>query len=75
MAKTEWQFHSMYRGCRIEHRPGHQRRGWCSTYHNWYNPNGRIGSYIHHSLENARSHIDKLHKDLGDKIALKEGEV
>ena len=66
----QWQYHSHYKGVVIEYRPGMQRRGWCSIYHNWY-ANGEIGHpFVHHSLENAHRHIDKLHKDLGDRIAV-----
>lgn len=72
--KVPWQLYEWYKGCPIEFREGLQRRGWVTTYHNWYNDDGKIGDFIHHSLENARKHIDKLHKDLGDRIALTEEE-
>jgi len=73
MAKKDtppWQYHSHYKGVVIEHRPGMQRRGFCSIYHNWYNPDGKIGIFTHHSLDNAHAHIDKLYKDLGEKIGV-----
>lgn len=69
MTKKKWIFHSKYKGCVIEYREGMQRRGWISRYKNWYH-DGREGCFVHHSLENARKHIDKLYKDLGDRIAI-----
>ena len=69
MSNKEWVFHSKYMGCVIEYREGMLRRGWVSRYKNWHH-DGRIGSRIHHSLENAHDYIDKLHRDLGDDIAI-----
>ena len=71
--KVAWQLVEWYRGCPIEHRPGLLQRGYTSIYHNWYHK-GDIGNFIHGSLENARKHIDKLHKDLGDRVAVTEEE-
>jgi hypothetical protein len=73
MAKDKWIFHSSYKGCVIESRPGLLRRGWRSIYHNWHY-DGRVSSFVHHSLENAQAHIDKLHRDLGDGIAISDGD-
>lgn len=72
--KQEWQLLEWYRGCPIEYRPGMQRRGYLSIYHNWYREDGKVGSFVHHSLETAHKHIDKLHKGLGNKIALTKSE-
>lgn len=69
----EWQLHSWYRGCPIEYRPGMQRRGFLSVYHNYYGA-GDIGTFVHHSEATAKRHIDKLHKDLGDQVMLSEAE-
>lgn len=74
MVKEPWVLHSRYQGCVIEWRPNHLRRGYRSIYHNWYRDDGRVSSFVHHSLRNARAHIDKLHKDLGDRIAVSEEE-
>lgn len=73
MSKARWQLLEWYRGCPIECRKDLQRRGYTSIYHNWYH-DGKIGNYIHDSLTNAYRHIDKLHKDLGDRVQLTEAE-
>lgn len=72
--KIEWELLEWYKGCVIEYRPGMQRRGYASIYHNGYSDDNHLGTFIHHSLENAHKHIDKLHKDLGDKISITEKE-
>lgn len=69
----KWKLLEWYRGCPIEYRPNMQRRGFLSIYHNHYH-DGRIGSFVHHSLETARKHIDRLYEDLGDRIGLTEDE-
>jgi len=74
MSKPQWELAEWYRGCVIEQRAGMQRRGYLSIYHNWYREDGRVGSFVHHSLANARAHIDKLHRHLGDRIAVTEKE-
>ena len=65
--KPDWTYHSHYRGVVIEHRPGMQKRGFCSIYHNGY-AGWTMGIFTHHSLENAHKHIDKLCKDLGERV-------
>lgn len=74
MAKQQWQLYEWYRGCPIEHRPGLKRRGWATTYRNCYADDRHVGSFVHHSLENARAHIDKLHNDLGDQVTITQEE-
>ena len=56
--KPKWTYHSHYRGVVIEHRPGMQRRGFCSIYHNGY-AGWRMGIFTHHSLKTAHKHIDR----------------
>lgn len=70
----DWQLLEWYRGCPILHRPGLQRRGYLSVYHNHYRDDGEIGSYVHHSEATAKRHIDKLHKDLGQRVELTPAE-
>lgn len=72
--KQEWQLLEWYRGCPIEHRPGMQRRGYLSIYHNWYRDDGKIGSFVHHTLDAAHKHIDKLSAAFGERITLTEDE-
>lgn len=71
--EPQWQLLEWYRGCPIEHRPGMQRRGFLSIYHNPYRDR-RIGSFVHHSLAAAHAHIDKLHKAGGVQVELTEQE-
>lgn len=66
MAKQEWQYHSTYRGCLIEHRPEMQRRGWLVR----YKTDTKTASMVHYTLEKCREHVDRLHKRYGDKIKL-----
>lgn len=68
-----WQYHSHYNGCVIEHRPGLQRRGFASIYKNGY-AGWRLGVFTHHTLENAKKHIDALHNKFGEKIEVTQEE-
>lgn len=69
--KPQWQLLEWHRGCPIEHRPG---IGYLSIYHNPYREDRRIGSFVHHSLEAAKAHIDKLYKHGGEAISLTKEE-
>lgn len=72
---TPWEFHEWYKGCAIVHRPGLQRRGYASIYRNGYAADKHIGWFIHHSLDTAKRHIDKLNKDLGHTCHITQGEL
>lgn len=63
-----WGLHSKYKGCEIYHRPGLLRRGYTSKYK--APQSGKVITYIHHTLDNAQNHIDKLLKKYGDIIKL-----
>lgn len=67
ISKQKWQLLEWYRGCPIGYREGMQRRGFLSIYHNLYH-DGKIGCFVHHTLETAKRHIDTLHKHLGDGV-------
>ena len=73
--KIAWQFLQWHKGVAIVTRPGLQRRGYASIYHNAYCEDNHIGWFIHHTVETAQRHIEKLNKDLGDKCHITKDEL
>lgn len=66
--KIDWQYHSTYRGCHIEHRPGMKRQGWRVR----YQMKNHVAEAVQFTLERCITMIDKLHEFVGYQCEVKE---